>query len=285
MFKSRKKVSESIWIIILSIWNSIIKLIKFNNPREKISKFKILSLFYIYRSYLIQNLFLASRIFESLTSISPKIGASNESLVRTPLRGTDRQKSGIWADVRTCGEEIAHALAMLQMQVQRCTCTHLGVHHRTNVSSARMHRRQVASLCKWELNGMLVGMQDSSLQGAQCIIELRTLRCNGWAWRFRDPLSLSFFTLSFYIRAFCTCSWNDDNGTGQTKVSLFYRGIWLRMSHSATLMIKPIRRLFVNREDRLIRWSEMTLEFDWFDRFLHCWIFASSKFFEERSCI
>lgn len=94
-------------------------------------------------------------------------------------------------------------------------------------------------------------------------------------------LSLSFFTLSFYIRAFCTCSWNDDNGTGQTKVSLFYRGIWLRMSHSATLMIKPIRRLFVNREDRLIRWSEMTLEFDWFDRFLHCWIFASSKFFDE----
>lgn len=137
----------------------------------------------------------------------------------------DRQKSGIWADVRTCGEEIAHALAMLQMQVQRCTCTHLGVHHRTNVSSARMHRRQVASLCKWELNGMLVGMQDSSLQGAQCIIELRTLRCNGWAWRFRDPLSLSlsFFTLSFYIRAFCTCSWNDDNGTGQTKVSFLPR--------------------------------------------------------------
>lgn len=99
----------------------------------------------------------------------------------------------------------------------------------TPTSSARMHPPvQVASLCKWELNGMLVGMQDSSLQGAQCIIELRTLRCNGWAWRFRDPfsLSLSFFTLSFYIRAaFCTCSWNDDNGTGQTKVSLFYRGI------------------------------------------------------------
>lgn len=199
MLKSRKKVSESILIIILSIWNSIIKLIKFNNPREKISKFKILSLFYIYRSYLIQNLFLASRIFESLTSISSKIGASNESLVGTPLRATDRQKSGIWADVRTCGEEIAHALAMLQMQVQRCTCTHLGVHHRTNVSSARMHRRQVASLCKWELNGMLVGMQDSSLQGAQCIIELRTLRCNGWAWRFRDPLSLSLSLHPFFL--------------------------------------------------------------------------------------
>lgn len=153
------------------------------------------------------------------------------------------------------------------MQVQRCTCTHLGVHHHTNVSSARMHPPvQVASLCKWELNGMLVGMQDSSLQGAQCIIELRTLRCNGWAWRFRDPfsLSLSFFTLSFYIRAaFCTCSWNDDNGTGQTKVSLFYRGIWLRMSH----LDDQIHSTIV-REDRLIPWSEMTLESDWSDRLL-----------------
>lgn len=38
----------------------------------------------------------------------------------------------------TCVEEIVHALAILHMQVQRCTCTHLGVHHHTN-ASARMH--------------------------------------------------------------------------------------------------------------------------------------------------
>lgn len=37
-----------------------------------------------------------------------------------------------------CAVEIVHALAISHTQVQRCTCTHLGVHHHTNVS-ARMH--------------------------------------------------------------------------------------------------------------------------------------------------
>lgn len=141
---------------------------------------------------------------------------------------------------------------------RNCRCRYNVARARTLeyiITPARVHgctRRQVASLCKWELNGMLVGMQDSSLQGAQCIIELRTVRCNGWAWRFRDPFSLSLFTLSFYIRAaFCTCSWNDDNGTGQTKVSLFLP--WHLTKNESLRHLDGQIHSTIIREDRLIR--------------------------------
>ena len=157
------------------------------------------------------------------------------------------------------------------MQVQRCTCTHLGVHHHTNVSSARMHPPvQVASLCKWELNGMLVGMQDSSLQGAQCIIELRTLRCNGWAWRFRDPfslsLSLSLHPFFLYSRGFLhvLVEWRQRHGPNEG-VSFLPRH--LTKNESLCHLDDQIHSTIV-REDRLIPWSEMTLESDWSDRLL-----------------
>ena len=129
---------------------------------------------------------------KSLTSIFPKIGTKKKNVNNFARKSLSSNSMSSQIDRKM---EIRVRTKKLHMRYCKCrynVARARTLEYITPTSSARMHPPvQVASLCKWELNGMLVGMQDSSLQGAQCIIELRTLRCNGWAWRFRDPFSLS----------------------------------------------------------------------------------------------
>ena len=115
----------------------------------------------------------------------------------------------------------------LYMHSRYCTCRYNVARARTSryiITPTWVHgctRRQVAALCKWELNGMLVGMQGSSLQGARCIIELRTLRCNGWAWRFRGspPFLFTFARLSARARGMTTTARGNPSGSFFIKLS------------------------------------------------------------------
>lgn len=60
------------------------------------------------------------------------------TMARIRIEKTERRIGICTRGGSTCAEEIVHALAILHMQVQRCTCTHLEVHHHTNVN-VRMH--------------------------------------------------------------------------------------------------------------------------------------------------
>lgn len=134
----------------------------------------------------------------------------------TVSRGHVRRRTGVLSDMdahcSTCAQEIVHALAILHMQVQRCTCTHLEVHHHTNVS-ARMHppagRRAMQVGVEWNAG------RNAGLLPAGRTVHYRVTNSSLQ----RVGLAISrLSSLSFYIRAaFCTCSWNDDNGTRQTK--------------------------------------------------------------------
>lgn len=131
-----------------------------------------------------------------------------------------RRRDELWdtdTHCSTCAEEIVHALAVLHIQVQRCTCTHLGVHRHTNAST-RMHppagRR-----------AMQVGVEWNAGRNAGLLPAGRTVhyRVTNSSLQRVGPAISRLSSLSFYIRAaFCTCSWNDDYGTRRTEW-LFYR--------------------------------------------------------------
>lgn len=84
------------------------------------------------------------------------------------------------------------------MQVQRCTCTHLGVHHHTNVSSARMHP-PAGRLA------MQVGVEWNAGRNAGLLPAGRTVHyrvTNSSLQRVGLAISTSFLSLSLFLHPF-----------------------------------------------------------------------------------